>query len=88
MKLNFIGGLLTYLEDDGPYKSSGGKNERVLEGRARALLNKKDQLEDSIIRKEQEELDKQERLRQEQEEMKMHRTSSQKERANQVCLDY
>lgn len=70
------------------YPSSGGKNERVLEDRARALLNKKSQLEENISKKEEEEKSKQDRMRLEAEELKMQRTESQQERAKQVCVNF
>jgi len=70
-----------------PYKSSEGKNERVLEARAKALLNKKNQLEESILEKEKEEKEKNERINQLEEEAKLHRTESQKQRANQVFIN-
>ena len=73
--------------ESNPYKSSEGKNERVLEARAKALLNKKNQLEESILEKEKEEKEKNERINQLEEEAKLHRTESQKQRANQVFIN-
>ena len=44
----------------------------------------KNQLEESILIKEQEEVNKLEKIREQEEEAKLHRTVSQKERANKV----
>ena len=71
-------------EKESQFKSSEGKFERVREDRARKLLGKKNNIEDEILRKEEEERHKQNELKRQEDEMKLHRTDSQKERANQV----
>ena len=68
------------------FKSSDGKFERVREDRARKLLGKRNNIEDEILRKEEEEKQKQEEIKRNEDEMKLHRTDSQKERANQVRM--
>jgi len=70
------------------YNSSGGRNERVLEDRARALLSKKTNFEDTIKNKEEEEYKKQELAKIAQDELAMQRTDSQKERANKVSPNW
>jgi hypothetical protein len=69
-----------------PYKSSEGRQERMLEGRARALLGKNKNIEDAIRQKEKEEKEMQDRHKQELDELALHRTESQKTRANKVDL--